>query len=101
MSGGWPSRPRGVRSDTLESHGEVAGVGPSIGVCVTPGPMALPLMPRGPHSHAATLTSMLRAAFDAQNAPMVRSTRCALTLLVATIEPEIGASAMARANPRR
>ena len=58
-----------------------------MGVCVTPGPMALTLMPRGPHSKAATLTSMLRAAFDAQYAPMVRSTRCALTLLVATIEP--------------
>jgi hypothetical protein len=40
--------------------------GRSIGVCVTPGPTAFTRMLWGAHSLAATFTSMLSAALDAQ-----------------------------------
>ena len=54
-------------------------------VAVTPGPNALTRI-AGAHSAAATRTVMLSPAFDVQYAPMLRSTRRALTLDVATID---------------
>ena len=57
-------------------------------------------MPYGAHSHAATCTTMLSAAFDAQYAPIERSTSRALTLEMATMEPAVSASIMVRASAR-
>ena len=70
MSSASPSRPSAVRSATPASQGEpdtvADGPRPSIGVRVTPGATALTRRPAAPHSAAATLTSIDRAAFDAQ-----------------------------------
>jgi hypothetical protein len=89
-----------VRSCTWSSHPDSRGAWPSIGVWVTPGPTALTRMPQSAHSNAATCTTMLSAAFDAQYTPMLRSTSRALTLLTATIEPLTPASIIARAAAR-
>ena len=53
---------------------------------VTPGATAL-TRTAGAHSTAATLTTMSRAAFEAQYRPMVRSTSRELTLPTATTDP--------------
>ncbi len=45
---------------------DTARLFPSIGVRVTPGATAFTRSPSGPHSAAATSTSMDRAALDAQ-----------------------------------
>ena len=70
MSLASPRRPSAVRSATPANQGEpstlIAGPRPSMGVRVTPGATALTLMPSGPHSAAATWTSMDRAALEAQ-----------------------------------
>ena len=74
------------------------GARPSIGVSVTPG--ATPFTRSvGAHSAAATLITMSSAAFDAQYTPIERSTRWALTLLMATMDPPPAAS-IGRASER-
>ena len=68
MSSAWPRRPSAVRRATPANQGELWAEAPrpSIGVAVTPGATALTRSPSAPHSAAATWTSMLSAAFDAQ-----------------------------------